>query len=177
MFHRSAHFRLLVADGLSRLLPDFVSGVLRGRLYRWAGFDVSASAFLMGRVHLTSAFPGFYTKLRIGPGTVVAGPVTVNLDAPVAIGSNVAIGPHVLIYTGSHRVGPGSMRIGPNMALPVVIEDGAWVRVGAVITPGVTVGRGSIIAAGAVVLKDVAANSYVEGNPARAVRRLPWGNR
>jgi len=177
MFRRSCHPRLLLASSLSQLLPDFVSGVLRGRLYRWAGFDVSPGAFLMGRVQLTSAFPGFYTKLSIGPGTVVAGPVTMNLDAPVTIGRNVAIGPHVLIYTGSHRIGPGSMRIGPNVALPVVIEDGAWVRLGAVITPGVTIGRGSIVAAGAVVLKDVAANSYVEGNPAQAVHRLPWGNR
>ena len=50
-------------------------------------------------------------------------------------------------------------------------------RVGAIIVPGVTVGRGSIVAAGAVVLKDVPPNAYVEGNPAEVVRQLPWGYR
>ena len=69
------------------------------------------------------------------------------------------------------------MRIGPTTAEPVTIEDGAWVRIGAIIAPGVTVGHGSIVAAGAVVLSDVPPNSYVEGNPAKVVRRLPWGSR
>jgi maltose O-acetyltransferase len=101
--------------------------------------------------------------------------VTINLDA--TLGENVAIAPQVVIYTGSHRVGPGSMRIGAGHASPVTIEDGAWVRLGAVLAPGVTIGRGSIVAAGAVVLKDVPANTYVEGNPAAVVRRLPWGDR
>jgi acetyltransferase-like isoleucine patch superfamily enzyme len=47
----------------------------------------------------------------------------------------------------------------------------------AVIVPGVTVGRGAIVAAGAVVLADVPPNTYVEGNPARVVRRLGWADR
>lgn len=108
-------------------------------------------------------------------GATIADHVTINLDA--TLGENVAIAPQVVIYTGSHRVGPGSMRIGAVHASPVTIEDGAWVRLGAVLAPGVTIGRGSIVAAGAVVLKDVPANTYVEGNLAAVVRRLPWGDR
>lgn len=177
MFRRSLHFRLALVHTISGVLPDFVSGVVRGRLYRWAGFDVGAGAFIMGNLRLKSASPGFYDKLVIGTGGTIADHVTINLDGKVTIGDNVAIAPHVLIYTGSHKIGPGSMRIGEFMALPVTIEDGAWIRLGAVIVPGVTIGRGSIVAAGAVVLKDVPPNTYVEGNPAAVIRKLPWGYR
>jgi maltose O-acetyltransferase len=162
---------------ISRFLPDFASGIVRGRLYRWAGFRVGDGAFLMGNIRLKGASRNFYDNLTIAEGATVADNVTINLDARVTIGKNVAIAPHVLIYTGSHQIGPGSMRIGQFTALPVTIEEGAWVRLGAVIVPGVTIGRGAVVAAGAVVLKDVPPNTYVEGNPAAVVRRLPWGYR
>jgi maltose O-acetyltransferase len=177
MFRRSVHVRFALANLFSSLLPTFVSGAVRGRMYRWAGFDVAKGAFIMGNMKLTSAFPGFYGKLSIGPGVTIADHVTINLDAQVTIGANVAIAPHVLIYTGSHKLGPGSMRIGEPDAYPVTIEDGAWVRLGAILVPGVTVGRGAIVAAGAVVLKDVPPNTYVEGNPATVIRKLGWGDR
>jgi acetyltransferase-like isoleucine patch superfamily enzyme len=63
------------------------------------------------------------------------------------------------------------------LAKPVVIEDGSWIGLGAIILPGVTVGHGSIVAAGAVVDEDVPPDSYVAGNPAKVVQQLPWGNR
>jgi maltose O-acetyltransferase len=177
LFRRSLHGKFVVANLLSGVLPDFVSGVLRGPMYRWAGFEVGEGAFIMGNLSLKSASPGFYDKLAIGEGATIADHVTINLDAKVTIGKNVAIAPHVLIYTGSHEIGPGSMRIGPFTSFPVTIEDGAWVRLGAVVVPGVTIGRGAVVAAGAVVLKDVPPNSYVEGNPAKVIRQLPWGYR
>jgi acetyltransferase-like isoleucine patch superfamily enzyme len=162
---------------LSRLLPDVASGIIRGRIYRLAGFDIGKGAFLMGNLRLTSAAPDFYKKLSIGEGATLADNITINLDGKVTIGKNAAIAPHVIIYTGSHQIGPGSKRIGDFTALPVEIEEGAWIRVGAIIVPGVTVGAGAIVAAGAVVLKDVPPNTYVEGNPAQVVRQLPWGYR
>jgi acetyltransferase-like isoleucine patch superfamily enzyme len=177
LIKRSFHFRYNVACLLSRLLPNVASGIIRGRIYRWAGFDVGDGAFIMGNLRLTSAAPGFYSKLSIGEGATLADEITINLDGKVTIGKNAAIAPHVVIYTGSHQIGPGSKRIGQFTSLPVTIEEGTWVRVGAIIVPGVTVGRGSIVAAGAVVLKDVPPNTYVEGNPAQVVRQLPWGYR
>jgi len=177
LLRRSLHVRYALANLISRLLPDFASGIIRGRMYRWAGFEIGDGAFIMGNLILKSASPGFYENLSIGEGTTLADSITINLDAKVTIGKNVAIAPHVLIYTGSHQIGPGSMRIGDMTALPVTIEEGAWVRLGAIIVPGVTVGRGSVVAAGAVVLKDVPPNTYVEGNPAKVIRQLPWGYR
>jgi len=177
MLRRSVHLRYLIANLASSVLPTFASGAVRGRLYRLVGFKVAKGAYIAGNLKLTSAAPGFYEKLTIGPGGSIADHVTINLDAPVTIGSNVGIGPQVVIYTGSHKLGPGSARMGAPQALPVTIEGGAWIRIGAIILPGVTVGRGAIVAAGAVVLKDVPPNTYVEGNPATVIRKLGWGDR
>jgi maltose O-acetyltransferase len=177
LFRRSVHVRFWLANLLSGLLPNFVSGAVRGRLYRWIGFEIGDGAFIMGNLRLPSASPGFYEKLKIGPDVTIADNVTINLDAEVSIGKGAALAPHVLIYTGSHKIGPGSMRMGDFTGLPVSIGAGAWIRVGAIIVPGVTVGEGAVVAAGAVVLKDVPPHTYVEGNPAQVVRKLPWAYR
>jgi acetyltransferase-like isoleucine patch superfamily enzyme len=174
---RGMHLRFKLANFFCALLPDVASGAIRSRLYRLAGLDVDKAAFLMANLRLGSAAPGFYRKLKIGPGVTIADNVTINLDAEVTIGKNVAIAPHVLIYTGSHKIGPGSMRIGDFQGLPVTIGDGAWIRLGAIIVPGVTIGEGAVVAAGAIVLKDVPPHTYVEGNPAQVIRKLPWAYR
>src|SRR5664280_343023 len=176
---RRVHVRCALAGVLSLPLLKVTGSAVRARLYRWAGFRISDGAFIGANLELTitSSFPGFYNKRIVGSGSAIADHVTINLDATVTVATNVAIAPQVIIYTGSHRIGPGSKREGVAAALPVTIEDGAWVRLGAVIAPGVTIGRGSIVATGAVVLKDVPPNTYVEGNPATVIRRLPWGGR
>src|SRR5256885_1609916 len=56
-------------------------------------------------------------------------------------------------------------------------DFGSWIGLGGLILPGVTVGHGSIVAAGAVVDQDVPPNSHVAGNPAQVVATLPWGDR
>lgn len=172
------HLRLRLANLFSGLFPDFVSGAVRVRLYRMAGFTIGHGAYIMGNLELLSGLEGFYEKLAIGRGAIIGNHVTINLDATVSIGNNVSIGPYVLIYTGTHQVGPGSNRRLPQVVgRPVVIEDGCWIGLAAVVLPGVTIGHGSVIAAGAIVAQDVPPNSYVEGNPAQAVRQLPWGDR
>jgi len=56
--------------------------------------------------------------------------------------------------------------------LPITVEDNVWIGGNATILPGVTIGKNSIIAAGAVVTKDVAANTIVGGNPAQLIRAI-----
>jgi acetyltransferase-like isoleucine patch superfamily enzyme len=132
----------------------------------------------MSNLRLVSGVQGFYDKLDIGPGVVTGARVTINVDAPVRLGRNVSLGPEVIIYTGTHKLGPGSQRrLQDLVAKPVTIEDGCWIGLAAIILPGVTIGHGSVVAAGAVVTQDVPPDSYVEGNPAQVVRKLPWGNR
>lgn len=175
---QSIHFKYRLVNGLCGFLPDDSSAPIRNILYRIVGFEVARTAFVMSNLRLVSGVEGFYGKLHIGPGAVIGARVTINLDGEVTIGKNVSIGPEVVIYTGTHPLGPGSQRRLSHLVVkPVRIEDGCWVGLAAIIVPGVTIGRGSVVAAGTVVTQDVPPNSYVEGNPGQVVRQLPWGNR
>jgi maltose O-acetyltransferase len=94
------------------------------------------------------------------------------LDArgPLRIGDNVSISPEVTILTAFHRMDDPKFCVETR---PVVIEDHAWVGTRATILSGVTLGRGSVVAAGAVVTRDVAPLEIVAGVPARPIGRRP----
>ena len=172
------HVRFSLCNLVLSLTPAFVSGYIRGRLYRLAGVNVASDAFLMGNVHIVAGTPNHVANLNIGPAARMSTNITVNCDGPITIGENVTVGPFVKIYTATHDLGPGSHRSQPALVVrPVVIEKGCWVAVGATILPGVTVGHGSVVAAGSVVDRDVPPNSYVAGVPAVVVRKLPLGDR
>src|SRR5690606_27814825 len=92
--------------------------------------------------------------------------------AEVHIGSNVLFGPGVHIYTATHPLDPGERRKGLESALPVYIRNDVWVGGGAIICPGVRIGDGAVIGAGAVVTKDVPPRVLAAGNPGRVIREL-----
>jgi maltose O-acetyltransferase len=173
------HLGYRLANLACSVVPGFASGVLRTRLYRLAGIDIDRTAYITGNLELVGGEPiGFYRRLSIGPGVVIGNHVTINLDAEVRLEQNVSLGPFVKIYTASHPIGPGSnRRQGQVLAKPVTVGRGSWIGLGAMLLPGVTIGKGCIVAAGAVVTADVPDNSYIEGNPAKAIDSLPWGNR
>ncbi|EFO3596123.1 acyltransferase, partial [Escherichia coli] len=84
----------------------------------------------------------------------------------VTIGSNVSISPYVRIITASHDVNC------PNFSLilkPVIIKDYVWICTSSIILPGVTLGYGAIVAAGAVVTKNIPDYAIVAGNPAKVI--------
>jgi acetyltransferase-like isoleucine patch superfamily enzyme len=85
----------------------------------------------------------------------------------ITMGDNAMIGDQVTIYdTDFHRIDEG----GEVRVAPVTIGDNVWLGRGATVLPGVSIGDHSIVAAGAVVAKDVPARTVVAGNPARPVR-------
>ncbi|WP_421183980.1 sugar O-acetyltransferase [Aeromonas hydrophila] len=88
-------------------------------------------------------------------------------NAPIRIGAEVMIGPNVQIYTAAHALDADERILGVETALPVTIEDRVWIGGGAILLPGVTIGREAVVGAGAVVTKDVPAGARVVGNPAR----------
>lgn len=95
------------------------------------------------------------------------------LYGEVHIGKYVMMGPQCWIYTQNHEFNqldkPMALQ-GPQLAKPVIICDDVWIGGRVTILPGVTVGEGSIIGAGAVVTKDVPPYSIVGGNPAKVIR-------
>ena len=80
--------------------------------------------------------------------------------------SNVSISHYVRIVTGSHDVQSSHFDY---KGAPVVIHDFAWVGIGAMILQGVTIGKGAVVCAGAVVTKDVPDFAIVAGIPAKVV--------
>lgn len=90
----------------------------------------------------------------------------------VHIGHHVMIGPHVHIYTPAHDLRAEARIQGWEVAKPVVIEDNVWIGGGAILLPGVTIGRNAVVGAGAVVSRNVPANTVVVGNPARVIREI-----
>lgn len=115
-------------------------------------------------------------------GNDIIGPVTfgshtyVNRDGYIrpgtTIGSGVSIGPFVRLVTDNHDIGPARRRASRFHTVPLTIEDGVWIGACVTVIGGVTVGAGSIIAAGAVVVRDVPPNTVVAGVPARVVKLL-----
>jgi acetyltransferase-like isoleucine patch superfamily enzyme len=161
----------------SWLLPEFTCSGVRAALLRSLGYDIRRGVAVLGNVHIVGSHHA-PERLRIGPGSIVGPDVTFCLDAAITVGSAVSIGPRVLLYTATHSLGPGSRRMHLGVAAqPIVIEDGVWVSLAAVILPGVRLGKGCVVAAGAVVTQDVPANVLVAGNPARIVESLPSGDR
>ncbi len=173
-----AHPRVWLANGLGSVLPTFASGYIRSRCFRALGFDVHPGAFIMSRIQVISGHPNVRERLHIADGARIAPGVVINLDEHVTIEENVTVGPFTKIYTTTHELGPGSQRCDVAVVnLPVKIERGAWVAMGAIILPGVTIGQGAVVAAGSVVTKDVPPNVFVQGSPAEIVNKLPFGNR
>ncbi|MGB3316652.1 MAG: sugar O-acetyltransferase [Albidovulum sp.] len=90
-------------------------------------------------------------------------------SAPVTIGAHSMLGPGVHIYCADHHRDAEKRHAGIERALPVTIGRDVWIGGGAIILPGVTIGDSAIVAAGAVVSRDVAPGSRVAGIPARGL--------
>lgn len=93
----------------------------------------------------------------------------------ITIGSDVRIAANCFLSTANHRFDNPSLPIARQgiRVRDVVVEDDVWIGFGACVLPGVTIGRGSIVGAGAVVTKDVPSGSIVGGVPARIIGRRP----
>src|SRR5690606_17653376 len=92
--------------------------------------------------------------------------------APVTIGNNVLFGPAVQIYTVNHPLEAKARNNLIEQAKPIIIADDVWIGGGAVLLPGITIGKGSVIAAGSVVTKDIPAGVVAGGNPCRVIKTL-----
>lgn len=111
-------------------------------------------------------------NISIGDGSWVNYGLTVLDVAPVVIGADVLIGPNCSLYTAIHPTEPGPRRAKWESSAPITLEDNVWLGGSVVVCPGVTIGENSIIGAGAVLTRDIAANCIAVGNPARVINEL-----
>ena len=98
--------------------------------------------------------------------------INCRITGPLSIGCDVMMAPGVNIVTQNHEISDINipMRLQTAEKKKVTICDDVWIGVNALILPGITVGKGSVVAGGAVVTKDVPPYTIVGGNPARIIR-------
>ncbi len=122
----------------------------------------------------TTIFPPFYTNF--GRFTQLGKHVFINhacsfLDmGGITLEDHVLIGPQVKLVTENHPLNPEDRKA--LIGKPILIKRNAWIGAGATILPGVTVGENAVVAAGAVVSKDVPANTVVGGIPAKFIKNI-----
>ena len=161
----------ITAGAVSGILPQNSFNRARTVLLRALGLRIGAGSLLAGPLHLTGSGP-VRDLLSIGEGCYLTGPLRIDLTAPVRIGDHVYMGYDVMLITADHELGESAQRCGRRVFRPIFVEDGVWIGSRAVILPGVRLGRGSVVAAGAVVTRDAAPDTMVGGVPARLVRDL-----
>lgn len=119
-------------------------------------------------------FPPFYTdcgkNITIGKNVFINSGCRFQDQGGITIGDNVLIGHNAVLVTLNHCFKPEE-RSSMHHA-PIVIGKNVWIGANVTVVPGVTVGENAIIAAGAVVTKDVPANTVVGGVPAKTIKEL-----
>lgn len=113
----------------------------------------------------------FGPLLEIGDNSGVG--INCEMYGPVKIGNDVMMGPEVVCYTSGHkhdRTDITMIEQGSTEAAPIKIGNDVWLGRRVIIMPGVTIGDGSIIGAGAVVTKDIPAYTVAAGVPARVIK-------
>lgn len=165
--------RLLLIRILNYLTNYVVASIPSFAVRRWwlkhvVGIDWGAG----GAIHLHCFF-WMYTPRRVRQNSVSFGKnvyinrgCTLDIRGTLTIGDNVSISPDVTVLTATHGLNDPAFGV---EHYPVTIEDHVWIGTRALILPGVTLGEGSVVAAGAVVTRDVASLEVVAGVPARRI--------
>lgn len=138
---------------------------LRRAMLRCFGASVARSAILYSGFEVRSP-----RNLKIGELSVIGHKAVLDARGGLEIGCRVNFSSEVMIWTAQHDYRDARFR---TMFKPVCIEDYVWLGPRCTILPGVTVGKGAIVAAGAVVTKDVDPYTVIGGVPAVIIGERP----
>ncbi len=134
---------------------------IRNTFYRLAGLKIGKGS----TIHMGANF--FQPKgISIGEDSIIGNHAFLDGRAPLKIGSHVDIASEVMIYNSEHDVHREDMAA---IEEPVLIEDYAFIGPRVIILPGVKIGKGAVVAAAAVVTKNVPSGKIVGGVPAREI--------
>ena len=119
-----------------------------------------------------TVFAPFYTNfgrfIKIGKHVFINHACSFLDMGGITLEDHVLIGPKVNLVTENHPLAPANRR--GMLCKPIIIKQNAWVGAGATILPGVTIGKNAVVAAGAVVARDVPENTVVGGIPAKIIK-------
>jgi len=150
---------------LNALAPGDFDAV-RALLSELTGQELDPSVRVLPPFHTDSG-----RNLRFGRNVFVNHGCTAMDLGGIAIGDDVMMGPNVQLISSGHPLDPATRRAQITTA-PIHIGRGAWIAAGATVLQGVTVGDDAVVAAGAVVTKDVPERTLVAGVPARVIRAV-----
>ena len=150
------------------LLDNKSGGAFRAALLRWNGATVGGNCFVRGNLQIQD----WFFNLSLGDDVFINAGCCLDTSAPITIGDRAQLAYQVTLITGGHEIGPHESRAGAHCPAPIHIGKGAWIGARAVILPGVTIGDGAVVAAGALVAKDVPPDTLVAGVPAKTLRVL-----
>lgn len=136
---------------------------VRSVIYRTLGLNIKTNGVMPGTFFM-------WKSIEIGQNTFVNRKCF--FDVITKIGKNCDVGYEVMFCSSTHDIGSKERRAGDSKGQPINIEDGCWIGARAVILSGVTVKKGTIIAAGSIVTKDCESNSLYAGVPARKIKQL-----
>jgi maltose O-acetyltransferase len=162
---------LVIVKVLATMLPHYVGSRLRARILRLAGFQIGSGCMFLGMPTFIGG-PGLEKRLKMGNNCILNVNCLFDLCGVVTFGSHVSLGPEVMFITGSHEMNSSGKRAGKVFPEPITVHDGTWLGARVVVLPGITIGAGSIVGAGAVVTRNVPPNTVVGGVPARIIRRM-----
>ena len=140
-------------------------------LYRWRAFLLRLFGAKIGKnvVIRPSVKITYPWKLTLGDYAWVGDEVNLYTLGEITIGAHSVISQKSYLCTGSHDHASQHFTIN---ATPIVIGEKCWLATDVFVAPGVTIGDGAVVAAGAVVTRDVPAATVVGGVPARPIRRI-----
>lgn len=122
----------------------------------------------------TTIFPPFHTNfgrfIKLGKSVFINHACSFLDIGGITIEDDVQIGPRVNLTSENHPLDPADRKT--VILQPILIKRNAWIGAGATILPGVTIGENAIVAAGAVVSRDVPPNTVVAGIPAKVVKSI-----
>jgi maltose O-acetyltransferase len=119
--------------------------------------------------------PSFYCEygaISIGAGTFVNVDAVMLDVAPIVIGEACQIATRAQLLTATHPIDPEPRRAGWEYGAPITLADNVWLGGGVIVCPGVTIGRDTVVGAGAVVTRDLPAGVVAAGIPARVLREI-----
>lgn len=162
------------------------NGVYIGRLFQFCGgrYIKVGDNVSIGKGTILTAFDSyrgqaFTPEIIIGSGTIINPNAHITAIKSIKIGENVLFGKYVTVTDNSHGHNDSLEELNTAPLIrpvyskgPVIIEDNVWIGDKAIILPNVTIGKGSIIGAGAVVTKSVPPHSIAVGNPAKVIKTI-----
>ena len=161
------YFKMVVWRCLNCTVFPLLSNCWRQRLLRFFGAKL-AGGLIYRSVRIYAPW-----NLETGMWTVLGPRVKIYNKGMVIVGGSVVISQDSYICTASHDISSVRMAL---ITKPILVASNVWVGAKTLILPGVTIGEGAVIAAGAVVTKDVEPWTVVGGNPAKFIKKRELTN-